>query len=138
MPDARQLPQESGKIRVGTAVIFQHSMKNARRTVQAGLLALTLMGVFLLGSNAESWCPFGGVEAIYTYATEGNLLCSLGISNFYILAAVILTVLLLRRAFCGYVCPIGTISEWLGVIAGRIGVRGFSSSSEVGPRAVAG
>ena len=100
-------------------------MKNARRTVQAGLLALTLMGVFLLGSNAESWCPFGGVEAIYTYATEGNLLCSLGISNFYILAAVILTVLLLRRAFCGYVCPIGTISEWLGVIAGRIGVRGF-------------
>lgn len=100
-------------------------MKKPRRIFQAGLLALTLIGVFLLGSNAESWCPFGGVEAIYTYATEGNLLCSLGISNFYILAAVILTVLLLRRAFCGYVCPIGTISEWLGVIAGRCGLRAF-------------
>ena len=99
-------------------------MKNTRRIVQAGLLALTLVGVFLLGSNAESWCPFGGVEAIYTYATEGNLLCSLGISNFYVFGAVILTVLLLRRAFCGYLCPIGTISEWLGVVASRVGLRG--------------
>ena len=100
-------------------------MKNTRRIVQAGLLALTLTGVFLLGSNAESWCPFGGVEAIYTYAMEGNLLCSLGISNFYVFGAVILTVLLLRRAFCGYLCPIGTISEWLGVVARRVGLRAF-------------
>jgi polyferredoxin len=100
-------------------------MKNSRRIVQAGVLAITLVGVFLLGSNAELWCPFGGVEAIYTYATEGNLLCSLGISNFYILAAVIVTVLLLRRAFCGYACPIGAISEWLGVLANRFGVKTF-------------
>lgn len=97
-------------------------MKNTRRTVQAGLLALTLVGVFLLGSNAESWCPFGGVEAIYTYATEGNLVCSLGVSNFYILGAVILTVFLLRRAFCGYACPIGAMSEWLGILAGPCGL----------------
>jgi polyferredoxin len=100
-------------------------MKNARRVLQAGLLALTLIGVFLVGSNAESWCPFGGVEAIYTYATEGNLLCSLGISNFYVLGAIILTALVLRRAFCGYLCPIGTISEWLSVAARRVGLRSF-------------
>jgi polyferredoxin len=99
-------------------------MKNARRTVQAGLFALTLAGVFLFRSNAEAWCPFGGVEAIYTYAREGNLVCSLGISNFYVLGAVALTVLLIRRAFCGYVCPIGTVSEWLHVAAHRVVVRG--------------
>ena len=98
-------------------------MKNARRFVQAGLLALTLAGVFLLGANAEAWCPFGGVEAIYTYTAEGNLLCSLGISNFYALVAVFLTVLLLRRAFCGYLCPIGAISDWLGTLGSRCGLR---------------
>jgi polyferredoxin len=100
-------------------------MKNTRRILQAGLLAVTLIGVFVLGRNAEAWCPFGGVEAIYTYAAEGNLLCSLGISNFYVFGAVIVTVLLLRRAFCGYLCPIGAISEWLHVAANRLGLRPF-------------
>lgn len=89
-----------------------------RRLVQFTFLALTLGGVFLFGANAERWCPLGGVEAIYTYAQEGNMPCSLGVSNFYILGGVLLMTLLLRRAFCGYMCPIGTISEWIG-IAGR-------------------
>ncbi len=49
-------------------------MKNARRIVQAGLLVLTLAGVFLLGSNAESWCPFGGIEAIEGTMTVGEIM----------------------------------------------------------------
>lgn len=76
-------------------------------------MALTLIGVFLVEGNAERWCPFGGVEAAYTYLEEGNLTCSLGVSNFYILFAVLLSALLLRRAFCGYACPVGALSEWL-------------------------
>lgn len=84
-----------------------------RRIVQFGFLALTLTAVFVVGGNAEKWCPFGGVEALYTYAQEGNMPCSLGLSNFFILGAVLGMTLLVRRAFCGYMCPIGTLSEWL-------------------------
>jgi ferredoxin len=98
-------------------------MKTTRRVVQLAFLGLTLAGVFLVKGNAERWCPFGGVEALYSYADEGNLICSLGVSNFYILAAVLVITLLLRRAFCGYLCPVGTISEWLQSGAKRIGVR---------------
>lgn len=97
-------------------------MKTTRRVVQFGFLALTLAGVFVFRSNAERWCPFGGVEALYTYATEGNLTCSLAISNFYILAGVLIMTLLLRRVFCGYMCPIGTISEWLQRGAASLGI----------------
>jgi ferredoxin len=88
-------------------------MKRNRRLVQCVFLVLTVIGVFLLRANAEAWCPFGGVEALYTYVNEGNMPCSLAVSNFYILAAVILLTLLLRRAFCGYMCPLGALSEWL-------------------------
>ncbi|MHC4695210.1 MAG: 4Fe-4S binding protein [Planctomycetota bacterium] len=88
-------------------------MITTRRVVQFGFLALTVVGVFVVRGNAERWCPFGGVEALYTYATEGNLTCSLAVSNFYILGGVLIMTLLLRRAFCGYMCPIGTISDWL-------------------------
>ncbi|UCE58689.1 MAG: 4Fe-4S binding protein [Phycisphaerales bacterium] len=94
----------------------------ARRLVQFCFLALTLIGVFVVRGNVERWCPFGGVEALYTYATEGNLTCSLAVTNFYILAAVLIITLLLRRAFCGYMCPIGAISDWLQKGAARCGV----------------
>ncbi len=97
-------------------------MKTRRRIVQFAFLLMTLVGVFVVRGNAERWCPLGGVEALYTYASEGNMLCSLGVSNFYILAAVLVMTLLLRRVFCGYLCPIGTVSEWLRAVAGRIGV----------------
>jgi polyferredoxin len=100
-------------------------MKNLRRASQLGMLGLTLVGVFYLRSNAESWCPFGGVEALATYLNEGNLLCSLGISNFYALAALLVSVLLVRRAFCGYLCPIGTVSQWLRAAAERLRVPGW-------------
>jgi ferredoxin len=100
-----------------------------RRVVQACFLALVLVGVFALQANCERWCPFGGVEAIYTFAVEGNMLCSLGVSNFFILGGVLLATLLVRRAFCGYLCPIGAISEWLRRAAQRCGVREFRVSA---------
>jgi ferredoxin len=93
-----------------------------RRLIQFCFLVLVLVGVYVVGANCERWCPFGGVEAAYTYATEGNMLCSLGTSNFFILGGVLLVTLLLKRAFCGYMCPIGTLSEWLGVLGRRIGI----------------
>jgi polyferredoxin len=91
-----------------------------RRLVQLAFLALVLVGVYVMGANCERWCPFGGVEALYTYATEGNMLCSLGTANFFILGGVLLMTLLVRRAFCGYMCPIGTLSEWLRVVGQRL------------------
>jgi ferredoxin len=98
-------------------------VKTTRRLTQLAFLALTLVGVFAVKGHAERWCPFGGVEALYTYVYEGDLTCSLGVSNFYILGGVLLMTLLLRRAFCGYMCPIGTISEWLHAGARRLGLR---------------
>ena len=95
-------------------------MTKARRIVQFGCLGLVLGGVFAAGANCERWCPFGGVEALYTYASEGNMLCSLGTSNFFILGGVLAMTLLLRRAFCGYLCPLGTISEWLHGLGRRL------------------
>ena len=98
-------------------------VKATRRICQLAFLILVVVGVFILRGDAERWCPFGGVEAIYSYATAGNLICSLGVSNFYILAAVLIMTFLLRRAFCAYMCPIGTVSEWLRLGGRKLGLR---------------
>lgn len=95
-------------------------MTRTRRVIQGSFLVIVLVGVFSLGANCERWCPFGGVEALYTYAAEGNMLCSLGVSNFFILGGVLATTLLVRRAFCGYMCPLGAISEWIRAVGRRL------------------
>lgn len=99
-------------------------MRRTRFVVQGAFLLIVLAGVFLVRGHAEGFCPFGGVEGLYTYLREGAMPCSLGMSNFYILGALLVVTLLLRRAFCGYVCPIGAISEWLRRGAERLGLRG--------------
>ncbi len=105
-------------------------MRNARRLTQLAFLALTLFAVFSLGTNCEKWCPFGAVESAYTYLVEGNMTCSLAVSNFFALGMLVVSVVLVRRAFCGYVCPIGTISSWTRAIGRRLSIPGWS----VGPK----
>lgn len=95
----------------------------ARALTQLAFLALVLIGVFLVRGHAERWCPFGGVEGLYGFVRTGSLPCSLGVANLFILGGVLLTALLLRRAFCSHACPIGTLSEWVGRGAARLGIR---------------
>ena len=96
---------------------------STRALVQAAFVLLVVGGVFVVEGNAERWCPFGGAEAIYTYVHEGNLPCSLQTSNLFMLGGVLLSVLLLRRAFCGYACPVGAISEWTHRLGRALGLK---------------
>ena len=88
-------------------------MKTVRRVVQGAFLALVLVGVFAVGANCERWCPFGGVEAIYTYATEGNMTCSLGTSNFFILGGVLLSAVLCWKAETFYRREVTETEVWI-------------------------
>ncbi|HML75544.1 MAG TPA: 4Fe-4S binding protein [Anaerohalosphaeraceae bacterium] len=97
-----------------------------RHLIQTFFLIWILTGVFILRRNVETWCPMGGVESLYSYFVEGGMYCSLRVSNFFMLAAVILLTLCFKRAFCGYLCPLGAIAEWMRVIARKLGFRQFS------------
>ena len=97
--------------------------RSARGIAQAVALAAVVVGVFVVRGHAERWCPFGAVETAYAYVTEGNALCSVGVANFFVLGAVLLSLPLLRRAFCSHACPIGTVSEWVRGGARRLGLR---------------
>ncbi|MCB9833865.1 MAG: 4Fe-4S binding protein [Planctomycetes bacterium] len=99
------------------------ALTRPRRLMQIGFLVLTGWAVFRLGANAERWCPFGGVEALHTYFAEGDMPCSLGTSNFFALGGLLLLVLLVRRAFCSHLCPIGAVSEGVRGLGAALGLR---------------
>ncbi|MBK9713337.1 MAG: 4Fe-4S binding protein [Kouleothrix sp.] len=99
-------------------------IQSLRLLVQLGfalLILYTLVIHTLVGegsgvvtTSAEAYCPFGGIETLYTYLSSGGRLVShTHLSNLVILAGVLLLAVAARGAFCGWICPLGAIQEWL-------------------------
>jgi polyferredoxin len=62
--------------------------------------------------SPEAYCPFGGLETLFKYATSGGSFVShTHLSNLVLAIAVLVTALLLRSAFCGWICPLGFIQD---------------------------
>jgi polyferredoxin len=97
----------------------------ARHRIQLFFFVWIMLGAFVLRRNIEAWCPMGGMEALYRYLTGGTMLCSLAITNFFMLIGVLLLALAFKRVFCGYLCPLGAVAEGMRVIAGKVKFRQF-------------
>ncbi|MEN6390707.1 MAG: 4Fe-4S binding protein [Syntrophomonas sp.] len=72
----------------------------------------------LLGVDAL--CPFGAIEAAYTLAVTGVFIKKIALSSFILFAAVLIAALIFRRAFCGLICPLGTLQELVSDLGARI------------------
>lgn len=72
----------------------------------------------------ESYSPFGGFEGLYKFVTSGGLfIAHTHWSNLVLFGTVVLVALLTKSAFCGWICPFGTLQEWLGSLGKRLGLR---------------
>lgn len=72
--------------------------------------------------SVEAYCPFGGLENLYHFLTTGGFIRRIEPSAMVLLAAVVGMTLLFSRGFCGWVCPFGSLQEWLGLL-GRKALR---------------
>jgi len=71
-------------------------------------------GIPLLSSaSLHSLCPFGGVITIYQYATVGTFVQKIHESAFVLMIIGFALAILFGPVFCGWVCPLGTIQEWM-------------------------
>jgi len=106
--------------RKGLAALLTHH--TFRRLTQLGiLLFLVYIAVrhLLAGESGavttaswEAYCPFGGLETLYKYvASGGSFVSHVHLSNVVILVAALLTALIARNAFCGWLCPFGFIQD---------------------------
>lgn len=71
-------------------------------------------GIPLLSSaSLHSLCPFGGVVTIYQYATAGTFVQKIHESAFVLMVIGFVLAILFGPVFCGWVCPLGTVQEWV-------------------------
>lgn len=86
------------------------------------------MGFRLLFDKAyapdfEAYCPFGGIQALGSYLTMDSLSCSMTSTQIMMGVVLFIGIVLFSRLFCGYICPLGTIGEWIGKLGDRLKVR---------------
>ncbi len=91
----------------------------------AGIAILALIPVFKTEfiPDFEAYCPFGGIQALSSYLLNNSLACTMTSVQISMGVLLMIGVLIFSKLFCAYICPIGTISEWLGKIGDNLKVR---------------
>jgi ferredoxin len=88
-----------------------------------GFMAFRLFSDKLYTPDFEAYCPFGGLQALGSFLTRDSLSCAMTSMQIAMGVMLFAGVILVSKLFCGYLCPLGTISEWIGKLGDRMKVR---------------
>lgn len=100
-----------------------------RKTIQWSIIAL--LATFALSAtfvpsfsvDFEAYCPFGGLQALGSYLLNDALSCTMTGIQIVMGLTLLIATLLLSKLFCSFICPIGTISEWLSQLGQRFNIQ---------------
>lgn len=81
---------------------------------------------FLSSASLHALCPFGGVVTIYQYATTGTFVQHIHEAAFALMVIGFFLAILFGPVFCGWVCPLGTVQEWVSTLGKKIFKRRFN------------
>jgi polyferredoxin len=73
---------------------------------------------FLSDASLHALCPFGGVVTLYNLFSLGTFIKKIHMSAVILMSIIFVLAILFGPVFCGWVCPLGTMEEWVGK-AGR-------------------
>lgn len=103
---------------------FLHN--KTKLAIQAALLML-IIALLIIGAfnnkdytpDFEAYCPFGGILSLGSKLWMGSMSCSMSENQLFMGLMLIIGVILFGKLFCGYLCPIGTVTEWLNKLFAR-------------------
>ena len=79
----------------------------------------------------DAYCPFGALETLPFYLLSGNYLQKTASSNFWLLTSLIITTFLAGAVFCGWICPLGGLADWLYKLRQKVFTRKIEPSPSV-------
>ncbi len=91
-----------------------------RTIVQIFFFALIAVISIAEIASLHALCPFGGVVTLYSLFAQGTLVHKIQMSSLILMGLVFILSILFGPVFCGWVCPFGSIQEWIGKIGKKI------------------
>ncbi len=80
----------------------------------------------LPSASLHAVCPFGGVETLYQLVTTGLLVKKVHDASLVLAGIVVVLAILFGPVFCGWVCPLGTVQEWVGKLGKKLFKRRYN------------
>jgi ferredoxin len=74
-------------------------------------------------ADFEAYCPYGGLLAFSSFLVNGSLACSMTSAQIAMGIVLVIGIIVFSKLFCSFICPIGTISEWIGKAGEKAGIR---------------
>src|SRR6478672_3807548 len=74
--------------------------------------------------GVEGWLPIAGMMNFKYWALTGNV-PSVHPAAMFLLVTFVVIAFLFRKAFCSWLCPVGTISEFIGKLGKKLFGRNF-------------
>lgn len=75
---------------------------------------------FLSSASLHAICPFGGVVTVYQYLTTGSFIKKIHESSYILMIIMFIIAIGFGPLFCGWICPLGSIQEWLSKIGKKV------------------
>lgn len=74
-------------------------------------------------ADFESYCPFGGLASLGSKLNLGTMSCNMSEVQLFLGIALIVGVILIGKLFCSFLCPIGSVTEWLSKLGEKLKIR---------------
>lgn len=75
---------------------------------------------FFSKASLHAICPFGGVVSIYEFVTSGRYTQKTHASSFILMFAAFGLAVGFGPLICGWVCPFGSIQQWMGKLGKKL------------------
>ena len=101
------------------------------RTIRWGVLGGVLIAITAIATAhqyvngagkpvpVDAVCPFGGIETLWSVISGAGFIDKTAASAVVLLVGMLAMALVMRRSFCGQICPLGTLQGLFGSIGGK-------------------
>jgi len=88
-----------------------------------GYIAVKPLLVPGYASDFETYCPFGGLASLGSKLNQGTMSCNMSEVQLILGIGLIIGVIIIGKLFCSYLCPIGSVTEWIGKLGEKLKIR---------------